>query len=178
MPEPTWKDLMAVMNWSRAKMMGQRDIPGAPSTANIAQWYAFLDERAEQARASGSDRWDGEEPDDEGLPGECPYDKAERAEQITFQDAKVREQVIGEGLRNEKLRAEIEALRGDLFTKAQMKDAMAEKDQIILNVIKTLPEIAAASYTGGDKGKVRKLAKSWIKQLMDAINQKVKESQA
>lgn len=149
----------------------------SPAEAYPEPWFKFQDEHPEHfasvfaAGSAGAD-------DGEGLPGECAYDPAYEDGRITMQEAKIREQTIGECLRNEKLRAEIEVVRNNLFTKTQLKDLMTEKDQIILNVIKTLPEIAAASYTGGDKGKVRKHAKGWIKQLMDAINQKVKESQA
>jgi hypothetical protein len=96
------------------------------------------------------------------LPGECPYDFAVRQRLITYNEARLREEVVAKLIENDNLRDEQAIKRGKLITKDQATERDSKLAALIIGRLMTAMDLVAGLAPPERKQEARDRAKQWI----------------
>ena len=158
----TWLQLTDELGISRGTMSNWKKEDGSPKMPDLdawIDWIAKTSKRAGISRMQANDEdviaivksetagaWQPPEDEEQienigqiALPGKCPYDKYVAMRAISYAEARVREQVIGCRLDNEKTQVAIEREKKSLITKAEAIASMTLLRNKFEEAIKTAP---------------------------------------
>jgi hypothetical protein len=137
-------------------------IEGSPATPDLPEWQAWIEER------------NGPPVDPTGLPGVCDYDQAVADGRIDYTKAHKREQVVEQSIINGIKREELKKLRGDLIPKDDVEARIRTAATLVLEVLDTLPELAAEARPAGERPETRRLAREWVNVLRTRLAEKLR----
>ncbi len=101
----------------------------------------------------------------EMLPGTCRYDAAVDAEATTYGEARLREQVMEQELKNEALRDENAVRRRKLFTEQRF----LEYTDLVMGKLNDVSELCAGLVEPPKKTAARAVAKDWLDKLRTIV---------
>ncbi len=111
--------------------------------------------------------------DPDTFPGTCPYDLAVRSRQITYGEARLREEVMAKIIENEGLRDENAIRRGHLYTREQIKERDERIGEVVLGKLGSVADMVAALVDPDKRDYARATVKGWIavtrSQMADAL---------
>ncbi len=152
----SWEALGERLKLQPSEFKALRGEPDAPKTRNVKEWLAFMGKF--------------DQPQAVDLPGHNDYDAPVSRGRITYNEALTRERVREQELQNEKRKAELDQLRGNLVTKEQANEMLRNQQEQFIIALSKLPTIAKTDFIAADRPKITKFSKRWIKEIRRLVD--------
>ncbi len=154
-----WAALAARLGITVEELEALRTDTHAPKGRSVNAWLDYLGKF--------------EQPKTSDLPGTNEYDVAVNGAIITYAEARLREQVTEQIIKNEKLTLEVDKERGKLITAGEFDAGLLKQQQAFLSGLDTLVTLVAADFPAPQRNAVKKKARAWINAIKKAVHKQI-----